>query len=60
LNRIKLYTANEVVAYLKLKSGKVDLRTISLIPKAFLASGKIQYDESLKDILIEKLGKRND
>lgn len=56
LNRIKLYTANEVVAYLKLKTGKIDMRTISLIPKAFMASGKIQYDESLKNILIEKLG----
>jgi hypothetical protein len=55
LNKIKLYTANEVVAYLRVKTGKVDIRTISLIPKAFLASGRIQYDESLKEILIERL-----
>lgn len=55
MDRVKLYTANEVVAYLRLQKGKVDLRTISLIPRAFMASGKFQYDESLKEIILERL-----
>jgi hypothetical protein len=59
MNRVKLYTANQIVAYLRLKTGKIDLRTIQLIPKSFMASGKIEYHESLKEIIIDKLGKHH-
>jgi hypothetical protein len=54
-DKLKLYAANQVLAYLKLKTGKIDLRTISLIPQAFKASGKIQYDETLKELLLGKM-----
>ncbi len=51
MDRIKLFAANNVVAYYKSKHGKIDLRTISLIPQAFKASGKIDYDASLKEVI---------
>lgn len=55
-NRLKLYASNNVLAYLKLDSGKgIDLRTIALIPKAFKASGKLDYDQALKEVLTKEL-----
>ena len=52
-DRIKVYTANNVIAYLRMDSGKIDLRTISEIPRPFNASGKIDYDKALKDALLK-------
>jgi hypothetical protein len=54
-NKIKLYAANEVIAYYRCPHGKVDLRAISKIPQAFKASGKIDYDACLKEIMEAKL-----
>lgn len=58
MDRIKLYAANNIVAYYKSKHGKIDIRTISKIPQAFKASGKIEYDASLKEVIEEHLMKR--
>lgn len=59
MDRLKLYTANQIIAYLKLKTGKIDLRAIQLIPQAFKASGKIEYDVALKEVIENHLrGKR--
>lgn len=54
-NRIKLFAANNVLAYLRLPQGKIDMRTISLIPRAFEASRKINYDEKLREVLTKEL-----
>lgn len=54
-NKLKLYASNQVLAYLKLPRGKIDLRVISKIPQAFKASGKIQYEEHLKEMIENKL-----
>lgn len=54
-NRIKLFGAKNVLAYLKLDRGKIDMRTIALIPKAFSGSGKIDYDKALKEVLTKEL-----
>lgn len=53
-NRVKLFAANEVVAYIKSKHGKIDMRTIQLIPAAFEADGKIDLDKLTRETL-EKL-----
>lgn len=58
-DKIKLYAAHNVIAYLKLPRGKIDLRTISLIPQAFNASGRIDYDELLKEVIEREFSKRN-
>lgn len=51
-DRLKLYAANNVVAYLKLEDGrKIDLNTIRLIPQVFNGSGKIDYDRALRETL---------
>jgi hypothetical protein len=55
MNRLKLYAANQVIAYLRLKEGKIDIRAIQLIPRAFLASGRIDYDKAIKEIIESKL-----
>lgn len=57
-DRLKLYAANNVVAYLKMKSGKIDLRTIQLIPQAFNGSGRIDYDAALKEVIERELGRK--
>lgn len=58
MDRLKLYTANEIIAYLKLKTGKIDLRAIQLIPQAFKASGRIEYDEALREVIESHLKNR--
>ncbi len=50
-NRLKMYAPNNVIAYLSLPTGKIDMRTIALIPKSFSASGKIEYNKALKTVL---------
>ena len=57
-DRLKLYAANNVVAYLKLKTGKIDLRTIQLIPQAFNGSGRIDYDAALKEVIDRELARK--
>lgn len=49
--RIKLYGANDVVAYLRVKTGRIDMRTVALIPQAFASKGKIDYDAALRKVL---------
>jgi hypothetical protein len=58
-DKLKLYAAANVLAYLKLTGGqKFDLRVIAFIPKAFNGSGKLDYDKALKDAVEEALRKR--
>lgn len=58
-NKIKVYAANNVVAYLKLSNGgRVDLNSIRYIPQAFTASGQIDYDEALKRSIEEGMKKQ--
>ena len=58
-DKLKLYAAANVLAYLKLTGGqKFDLRVIAHIPKAFNGSGKLDYDKSLKDAVEEALRRR--
>lgn len=56
-NLLKLYAANNVIAFLKLKTGKIDLKTIRLIPQAFNASGKIDYDKTLREVIERELSR---
>lgn len=57
--KLKLFAANHVVAYLRLPDNqKLDMRTISLIPQAFKASGRIDYDGALKEVLVEAFKKK--
>lgn len=57
-DRVKLFTSSNVIAYLRLKTGKIDLRTIQFIPKAFEGSGRIDYDKSLKEFVESSLVKK--
>lgn len=55
-DKIKVFGPNNVLAYYKTPKGsRLDLNAIQYIPKAFAASGKIDYDTALKKVLEEKL-----
>lgn len=54
-DRIKIFAASHVIAYLKAPVGKIDMRTISLIPQAFEGKGRFNYDEALKELIKKKL-----
>lgn len=50
-DRVKVYAAANVIAYQKLpRGGRLDLRAISEIPRVFKASGRMSYDDALKEI----------
>ncbi len=56
LTRMKLFTCNGILAYMRSPTGKpMDLRAVAAIPKAFMATGKIEYDKSLEKMLEKKL-----
>lgn len=53
-DRVKVYAANNTIAYYRAeKRGSIDLRVIQMIPRAFNAHGKLNYDEALK-LAVEK------
>ncbi len=57
-DRVKVYAAFNVLAYLKLPPGtSMDLNVIRAIPRAFTASGRLDYDKALKETVEEKLNK---
>lgn len=58
-DKLKLFATHNVVAYYKTRPGEVlDLRTISLIPRAFNGSGRIDYDSALKEAVEQALARR--
>src|SRR5204862_105846 len=58
-NKLKMFAAHNVVAYYKTRPGEVlDMRTIALIPRAFTGSGRINYDEALKETVEGLLARR--
>lgn len=57
-DRVKVYASSNVLAYLRLERGSIDLNTIREIPKAFQGSGKIDYDKALKETVESALMRR--
>lgn len=57
-DKLKMYAAHGVLAYLRMERGqRIDLRTLSLIPAAFLASGRINYNEALRNAVTQALSR---
>jgi hypothetical protein len=57
-DRVKVYAAYHVLAYIKLPAGtSMDLNVIRAIPKAFTASGRLDYNKALRETVEEKLVK---
>jgi hypothetical protein len=54
-DRLKIYTAYNVIAYMKSPAGKIDMRAVQFIPKAFEAKGTLTYDEALKELFEKQL-----
>jgi hypothetical protein len=57
-DRVKVYAASNVIAYLKLARGKIDMNTIQEIPKAFRGTGRIDYDAALKEALTKSMARK--
>ncbi len=59
-NRLKVYAASNVIAYLKLATGgRIDLNTVREIPRVFNGSGKIDYEEALRIAVNKSLAKKS-
>lgn len=54
---LKVFVAGNIIAHTK--RDRISLDAIREIPRAFAYSGRIDYDEALKNSLEEKLKKRN-
>ena len=57
-NKLKLYAAKEIVAYLRLKTGVLDMRAISIIPRVFESRGRVDYDEAIREVLTKELARK--
>lgn len=58
-DRLKLYAANNVIAYYKTRKGeRLELGTIPLILRAFNSTGRIDYDAALKETIEKHLSRR--
>lgn len=55
-DRLKIYTHSRVLAYQHQKGVRINLKTIAEIPRAFAATGRIDYDKALKTTLEKELG----
>lgn len=56
---VKLYAANNVIAFYRARAKEaLDIRTIPMIVKSFKGSGRIEYDEALKQAVVEALRRR--
>jgi hypothetical protein len=55
-NRIKIYAANDTLAYRRMEQGQVlDLATIASIPRVFNGSGRMFYEAALKERIVKAL-----
>lgn len=52
---LKLFSQGHLVAHLKLPAGKLDIRTISLIPRYF-NGGQINYDGAIEEVIRKEFG----
>ena len=58
-DRVKVYASSNVIAYQKLpRGGRLDLRAIAEIPRIFKATGRMSYDEALKEFVTKAMIKR--
>lgn len=57
-NRIKIYTSNNVIAYYKAPTGRIDLQTIRRIPGCFTGSVDFAMDRALREVLEELFVKK--
>jgi len=55
-DRIKIFAANNIIAYYKSPSGRIDMHTIALIPQAFEGPSGLNYDKALRKSLEKRLG----
>lgn len=58
-NKLKMFAANNVIAYLKLKNNeRINMATIQKLPTVF-NGGKIHYETALRDVIEKELEKRS-
>lgn len=55
---ITVYAANNIIASHRSTRGRIDERAIALIPETFLMKGRLDYDDALRDTLVQELSKR--
>ena len=50
-NKLKMYSAGEIVAYLRLPKGVLDLRALGRIPEVYGSNLEIKYAKSLEEMI---------
>lgn len=55
LNKIKIWSAGGLISYARKDNGKIDMRYISEIPKAFDEDGNFDFDKAVKASLMKIL-----
>ena len=58
LNKMKMYSPGNVVSYLRLDRGRIDLETLAKIPQAYGHDIAVKYNKALKDTLLKRLAKK--
>lgn len=58
-NKVKIFASNDVVAYHRTKSGKIQMETIREIPRSF-RGGAFDYDSALRVVLEKLIGRSRD
>lgn len=60
MSKVKLYAAHRVVAYTRSeRNSRLDPQVISRIAEAFDATGEINYEKKLREVLLERLRNKN-
>lgn len=57
MNKLKMYSSGEIVSYLKLSKGTLDLDAIAKIPQAYGDNIRMKYNSALRRTLLQKLKK---
>jgi len=55
LNKLKMYSSGNILSYLRLPNGRIDLNTLGDIPRAFGSDMKTKYTSALKKQIERKL-----
>ena len=58
-DKVKVYAPNATLAYYRCRKGEsLDMRVIGNIPKAFGAKGRIDFEELVRETLLEVLARK--
>lgn len=58
-NKVKIYSHNKVLSYMRHDKGKLDLMALQEIPKTFATKGHLDFDAAIKKSLLTRIERKN-